>query len=101
MLVGSIFQWSDYVFDFVVVVLPLGICPGLTPEDREVMRRLGKCCPRAYSYLIRLDVPGSSGVSPSSSSCSRSPPLPTMETPPGGSLIVKLTRGEFWTLVKL
>ena len=27
-----------YVFDFVLVTLPLGIRPNLTPEDREVKR---------------------------------------------------------------
>ena len=77
-----------------MVVLPTGIHPNLTPEDREVKRRLGKCRPGAYSDLIRSDLPESSGVSPSSSPCSRSPLLPAMETSPGGPLVVKPTRGE-------
>ena len=64
-------------------------------------RRLGKCCPRASSNLIRSDIPGSSRVSPSSSPRSRSPSLPAMETSPGGPLIVKPTRGEIWALVEL
>ena len=47
-------------FDFVMVVLPSGIRPDLTLEDREVKWRLGKCRPRAYSDLIKSDLPGSS-----------------------------------------
>ena len=84
-----------------MVVLPSGIRPDLTLEDREVKRWLGKCYPRAYSDLIRLDIPGSSGVSPSSSSPSRSPPLPTMETSLGGPLVMKLTREKLRAHVEL
>ena len=40
-------------------------------------------------------------MSPSSSSRWRSPPLPTIETPPGGSLIVKPTQGELRARVEL
>ena len=84
-----------------MVVLPSGIHLDLTPEDREVKRQLGKCRPRAYSDLIRSDIPNSSGVSPSSSPSSRSPLLLAMETSPGGPLAVKPTRGELRTRVKL
>ena len=84
-----------------MVVLPSSIRPDLTPEDREVKRRLGKCHPRAYPDLIRLNIPDSLGLSPSSSPPSRSPPLPTMETSPKGPLVVKLTRGELRAHVKL
>ena len=80
--------------------MPLGIRPDLAPEDREVKRRLGKCLPRAYSDLIRLDIPSSSSVSPSCSPHSRSPPLPAMETSPGGPLVVKQTRGELQARVE-
>ena len=84
-----------------MVVLPSGIHPNLTHEDREVKLRLGKCRPRAYSDLIRLDIPGSLGVSPSSSPRSRSPPLPAMETSPGGPLVMKPTQGELRAHVEL
>ena len=67
-----------------MVVLPSGIRPDLTLKDREVKKRLGKCRPRAYSNMIRSDIPGSSGVTPSSSLPLRSPPLPAIETSPGG-----------------
>ena len=84
-----------------MVLLPSSVCPDLTPEDREVKRRLGKCRPWAYSELIKSNLPGSSGVSPSSSPPSKSPPLPAMETSPGGSLVVKPTRGELRARVEL
>ena len=75
-------------------MLPSGIRLDLTPEDREVKRQLGKCRPRAYSDLIRYDIPSSLGVRPSCSPLSRSPPPPAVETSPGGPLAVKPTRGE-------
>ena len=84
-----------------MVALISGIHPDLTPKDREVKQQLGKCRPRAYSDLIRSDIPGSSGVSPSCSPRSTSPPPPTMETSPGGPLIMKPTRGELWVRVEL
>ena len=80
--------------NFALVALPSGIRLDLTPEDREVKWQLGKCRPRAYLDLIRLDISGSSGVGPSCSPYSRSPPPPAMETSPKGPLVVKQTRGE-------
>ena len=84
-----------------MVALPSGIFPDLTPEDREVKRQLGKCRPRAYSDLIRSDIPGSSGVSPSYYPCSTSPPPSAMETSPRRPLVVKPTRGELRACVEL
>ena len=84
-----------------MVALPSGVRPDLTPEDREVKWRLGKCHPRAYSDLIRSNIPGSSGVSPSCFPHSRSPPPPAMETSPRGPLAVRPTRGELQTSVEL
>ena len=46
-------------------MLPLGIHPDLSSEDKEVKQQLAKCLPRAYSELIRSDIPGPSGVKPS------------------------------------
>ena len=62
---------------------------------------MGKCCPRAYSELIKLDIPGSSGVSPSSSPSSKYPSLPAMETSLRGPLVAKLTQGELRAHVEL
>ena len=82
-------------------MLPSGIRPNLTLEDREVKRQLGKCLPRAYSDLIKSDILDSSGVSPSCSPCSISPPPPAMETSPGGPLVMKQTQGELQACVEL
>ena len=46
-------------------MLPSGIRPDLNLEDKEVKQQLAKCLPRVYFKLIRLDIPGPSGVKPS------------------------------------
>ena len=51
--------------------------------------------------MIKSNLPGSSGVSPSISPRSKSPLLPAMETSPGGPLVVKPTRGELRARVEL
>ena len=84
-----------------MVTLPSGIRLDLTPKDRGVKRQLGKCHPLAYSDLIRLDIPGSSGVSPFCSLYSRSPPPPAMETSPKGPSAVKPTWEELQARVDL
>ena len=84
-----------------MVTLPSGIRPDLTPEDKEIKRQLDKCRPRAYSDLIKLDIPGPSGVSPSCSPYLRSPPPPAMETSPSGPLAVKPTREELQARVEV
>ena len=101
MLVGVNFLEVSYVFYFVMVVLPSGIRPDLTPKDIEVKQRLGKYRPQAYSGLIKSNLPGSLEVSPSSSPRLKSPSLPAMETSPGGLLFVKPTRGELLARVEL
>ena len=65
-------------------------------------RKLVKCAPRAYSELIRSDIPGSSGARPARLPFLRSSPLSVMKGPvPKSSspsvlesLTVKPTRGE-------
>ena len=84
-----------------MVALLSSIRPDLTPEDKEIKRQLGKCRPRAYSDLIRSDIPGSSGLSPSCSPCSKSPLPPAMGTSPGGPLVVKPAKGEIRARVEL
>ena len=56
---------------------PLGARPDLSPEDKEV--KLMKCAPRAYSELIRSDIPGSSGARPARLPFLRSYPLSVMK----------------------
>ena len=80
--------------NFALVVRSSGIRPGLSPEDEEVKRKLAKCHPRVYSELIRADIPGPSGVSPSRAMASR-PSLPFfMKTSREGPSIVKSTWEE-------
>ena len=71
-----------------------GIHPNLSPEDRDVKRKLAKCLPRAYSELIRSDIPGSLGSKSSRPSTLMPSPPSVMkfshERPP----IVKPTKGE-------
>ena len=61
--------WSNFhkslgVSNSGLVVWFLGVQPGLSPEDEEVKRRLVRCHPRAYSELIRSDIPRPSGAKP-------------------------------------
>ena len=63
-LIGSNFRKSLGVSNSSLVVWFSGVRPDLSPEDEEVKRRLVRCHPRAYSELIRSDIPGPSGVKP-------------------------------------
>ena len=78
----------------------LGFRPDLSPEYRVVKRKLAKCLPRAYSELIRLDIPGSSGSKSSRPSTLRPSPPSVMkffyERPP----TVKPTKGELQARVE-
>ena len=77
-----------------------GIRPDLSPEDRDVKRKLAKCLSRAYSELIRSDIPGSSGSKSSRPSTLRPSPPSVMkfshERPP----VVKPTNGELQARVE-
>ena len=58
---------------------PSGVRLGLSPEDEEVKRKLVKCAPRAYSELIRSDIPGPSGARPARHPFLRPSPLSVMK----------------------
>ena len=86
--------------NFSLVVRSSSIRPSLSPEDEEVKRKLAKCLPRVYFELIRLDIPGPSGVSPSQAPASR-PHLPfVMKTSREGPSVVKPTREELQARVE-
>ena len=53
--------------------------PDLSPEDEEVKRRLVRCHPRAYSKLIRSDIPRPSGAKPARLPVLRPSPLSFMK----------------------
>ena len=77
-----------------------GICSDLSPEDMDVKRKLAKCLPRAYSELIRSDIPGSSGSKSSQPFTLRPSPPSVMkfsfERPP----VVKPTKGKLQAWVE-
>ena len=67
--IGSNFRKSLGVSNSGLVVWFSGVCPDLSPEDEEVKQRLVRCYLRAYSELIRSDIPGPSSVA-CTTSCS-------------------------------
>ena len=71
-----------------------GIRPDLSPEDKDVKRKLAKCLPHAYSELIGLDILGSSGSKSSRPSTLRPSPPSVMKFSHERPLIVKPTKGE-------
>ena len=77
-----------------------GIRPDLSPEDRVVKRKLAKCLPRAYSELIRSDIPGSSGSKSSRPSTPRSSPPSVMKFSHDKPPVVKPTKGELQARVE-
>ena len=92
-----------------MVAWPSGAWLDLSPEDEEVKRELVKCVLRAYSELIRSDIPGSSGARLARLPFLRSSPLSVMKPPvpkfssPSVSepLIGKPTRGELWSRLEV
>ena len=73
-----------------------GIRLDLSPEDRDVNRKLAKCLSCAYSELIRSDIPGSSGLNSSRPSTLRPSMKFSYERPP----VVKPTKGELQARVE-
>ena len=78
----------------------LGICLDLGPEDKVVKRKLAKCLPRAYSELIRLDIPRSSGSRSSYLATLRPSPSFVMKFSHDGPPVVKPTKGELLARVE-
>ena len=88
-----------------MIAWPSGVRPDLSPEDEEVKRKLVKCAPRAYSELIRSDIPGPSDARPARLPFLRPSPifvmkpfLPSVSKSSSPSIlepfIAKPTRGE-------
>ena len=77
-----------------------GIRLDLSPEDVVVKQKLAKCLLRAYSELIRLDIPGSSGLKSSQPATLRPSPPSVMKFSHDGPPIVKPTKGELPTRVE-
>ena len=79
----------------------LGICPDLSPDDRVVKRKLAKCLPRAYSELIRSDIPESSSSRSSRLATLRLSPSSVMKFFHDGPPVVKPTKGEILARVEM
>ena len=77
-----------------------GIRPDLSPEDVVVKRKLAKCLPRAYSELIGLDIPRSSGSKSSRPATLRPSPPSVMKFSHDGPPVVKPTKGELQARVE-
>ena len=78
-----------------------GIRPDLSPEDRVVKRKLAKCLSCAYSELIRLDIPGSSGSKSSRPSTLRPSPPSVMKFSHDKPPVVKPTKEELQARVEM
>ena len=77
-----------------------GILPDLSPEDKVIKRKLAKCLSRAYSELIRSDIPGSSGSRSSRSATLRPSPSSVMKFSHDGAPVVKPTKEELLAQVE-
>ena len=77
-----------------------GIRPDLSPKDRVVKRKLAKCLPRAYSELIRSDIPRSFDSKSSRPSNLRPSPPSVMNFSYERPLVVKPTKGELQARVE-
>ena len=77
-----------------------GIRPDLNPEDKVVKRKLAKSLPRAYSELIRSDIPGSSDSRSSRSATLRPSPPSVMKFSHDGPPVVKPTKEELLARVE-
>ena len=71
-----------------------GIRLDLSLEDKEVKWKLAECPPRAYSELIRSDIPGSSGPKSSRPPTLRPSPPSVLKFPIERPPVVKPTQGE-------
>ena len=99
-LVWSSFHRFQGIPNVALAVRSSSIRPDLSPEDKDVKRKLAKCLPRAYSELIRSDIPGSSGSKSSRPSTLRPSPLSVMKFSRERPSVVKPTKGELQARVE-
>ena len=78
-----------------------GIRPDLNPEDKVVKRKLVKCLPRAYSELIRSNIPRSLGSRSSHLATLRPSPSSVMKFSHDGPPVVNPTKGELLARVEM
>ena len=77
-----------------------GIRHDLSPEDEVLKRKLATCLPRAYSELIKSDIPEFSGLRSSRPATLRPSPPSIMKFSHDGPPVVKPTKGELLARVE-
>ena len=77
------------------------IRPDLSLEDEVVKLKLAKCLPRAYSELIRSDIPGSSGSRSFRPATLRPSSPSVLKFSHVGPLVAKPTKGELLARVQM
>ena len=83
-----------------MVICLLGVRPDLSPEDKVIRGELAKCLPRAYSELIKSDIPGSSGSRSSRPVTLRPSPPSVMKLSHDGPSVIKPTKEELLARVE-
>ena len=83
-----------------MVICLLGVRPDLSPEDKVIRGELAKCLPRAYSELIKSDIPGSLGSRSSRPITLRPLPPSVMKLSHDGPPVIKPTKGELLARVE-
>ena len=74
--------------------------PDLSPKDEVLKRKPAKCLPRAYSELIKSDIPGSSSSRSSLPTTLRPSPPSVMKFSHDGPPVIKPTKGELLARVE-
>ena len=78
-----------------------GIRPDLSLEDKVVRLKLAKCLLRAYTELIKSDIPGSSGSRSSRSATLRPSSPSVMKSSHVGPPVAKPTKRELLARVEM
>ena len=99
-LVWSIFLKLQGIANSALAICFSGVRPDLSPEDKVIKRELAKFLPRAYSELIKSDIPGSSGLRSSRPATLRPSPPSVMKLSHDGPPAIKPTKGELLAQVE-
>ena len=97
---GIVFVSSLGISNSALTACLSGVQLDLSPEDKVIIQELAKCSLRAYSKLIRSDIPGSSSLRSTCSAALRPSPPSAMKFSPVGSSVAKPTKGELLARVE-
>ena len=99
-LVWSIFLKSQGFANSASAICFSGVRPDLSPKDEVIKRELAKCLPRAYSKLIKSDIPGSSSSRSFRPATLRPSPPFVLKLSHDGPPAIKPTKGELLARVE-